>query len=128
MSRLFARVIGTVGDCLATLFRSVEPFKICLSSLFPARRRPIRKAGRRPTPWNRGNLHLEKLEDRLTPASIVTLVSFGSPGTDGASYPFTGLVADSSGNLFGTTQGGGAAGTVFELVHNTKTITDHFAS
>jgi uncharacterized repeat protein (TIGR03803 family) len=48
------------------------------------------------------------------------LVSFN--GTDGAN-PFAGLIADASGNLFGTTSGGGAnllpsgagAGTVFEI-------------
>ena len=37
-------------------------------------------------------------------------------GPDGA-YPFAGLVADGSGNLFGTTQGGGASdrGTIFRI-------------
>lgn len=34
---------------------------------------------------------------------------------DGAE-PFAGLVFDSAGNLYGTTEGGGAAGTVFELM------------
>ena len=44
-----------------------------------------------------------------------TLVTFN--GTDG-SYPQAGLIADASGNLFGTTTGGGASGygTVFEIV------------
>ena len=45
----------------------------------------------------------------------ITLVSFN--GTNGAS-PEAGLIADSSGNLFGTTMLGGAYndGTVFEIV------------
>jgi len=63
-------------------------FKSWLFSLFHARRRPIRKTGRRRTPWNRVNLHLETLEDRLAPASIVTLVSFGiPPGNEGGILP-----------------------------------------
>src|SRR5271165_4992035 len=43
-----------------------------------------------------------------------TLVSFN--GTDGAN-PWAGLIADAAGNLFGTTEGGGAngEGTVFEI-------------
>ena len=43
-----------------------------------------------------------------------TLVSFDSTG---GAYPDAGLIADANGNLFGTTQGGGASafGTVFEL-------------
>lgn len=47
--------------------------------------------------------------------TITTLASF--TGADGA-YPFSGLVADAAGDLFGTTQLGGTnnAGTVFELV------------
>jgi hypothetical protein len=48
-------------------------------------------------------------------SSVTTLASFN--GTNGNS-PFGGLVADSAGNLFGTTQTGGAnnLGTVFEIV------------
>src|SRR6516225_1055253 len=48
-------------------------------------------------------------------SSPTTLVSFN--GTDGGS-PFAGLIADRSGNLFGTTLEGGAYndGTVFEIV------------
>jgi uncharacterized repeat protein (TIGR03803 family) len=48
-----------------------------------------------------------------------TLVAFCSLAdcADGA-YPYAGLIADAAGNLFGTTEGGGAngAGTVFEIV------------
>ena len=54
--------------------------------------------------------------------TIATLASFN--GTDGA-YPETGLVEDSSGNLFGTTGGGGSNGdgTVFEVQAGTGIIT-----
>ena len=48
----------------------------------------------------------------------------GPAGVDGV-YPYAGLIMDSSGNLYGTTQGGGAssAGTVFELFSCTQTGT-----
>ncbi|MBN3763277.1 choice-of-anchor tandem repeat GloVer-containing protein [Burkholderia sp. Ac-20365] len=54
-----------------------------------------------------------------TYAPAVTLHSFTGSGTDGA-YPDGGLIADSAGNLFGTTNQGGTAsfGTVFELTRN----------
>jgi uncharacterized repeat protein (TIGR03803 family) len=54
--------------------------------------------------------------------TITDLASFD--GTDGAN-PRGGLIMDGSGNLYGTTTGGGASsdGTVFELVHGSATIT-----
>jgi uncharacterized repeat protein (TIGR03803 family) len=54
--------------------------------------------------------------------TITELASF--TGTDGAG-PLAGLIMDSSGNLHGTASAGGAsgAGTVFELVHGSGTIT-----
>jgi uncharacterized repeat protein (TIGR03803 family) len=54
--------------------------------------------------------------------SITTLASFN--GTDGAK-PYAGLIMDSSGNLYGTTYGGGANnhGTLFELAKGSSTIT-----
>jgi uncharacterized repeat protein (TIGR03803 family) len=54
--------------------------------------------------------------------TITSLASFNS--TDGAN-PFASLVMDSSGNLYGTTLGGGASngGVVFELGHGSGTIT-----
>ena len=54
--------------------------------------------------------------------TITTLASFN--GTNGAN-PHGGLIMDSSGNLYGTTELGGAAcdGTVFELAKGSGTIT-----
>lgn len=62
-----------------------------------------------------------------SPAGTYTekvLYSF-SGGTDGGS-PSGGLVMDAAGNLYGTTQGGGASGlgTVFELVNSAGTYTE----
>jgi uncharacterized repeat protein (TIGR03803 family) len=55
-------------------------------------------------------------------STITTLASFD--GTNGWA-PEAGLLIDSSGNLYGTTTAGGAAGygTIFELAHNSSTIT-----
>jgi len=48
---------------------------------------------------------------KLDPAGNETVLHTftGSPGQDGA-YPYSGLIRDSSGNLFGTTYGGGTSG------------------
>jgi uncharacterized repeat protein (TIGR03803 family) len=53
------------------------------------------------------------------------LYSFTNSGGDGAN-PLGGLLADSSGNLFGTTSSGGAGfgGTVFELVNSSGTYSE----
>jgi uncharacterized repeat protein (TIGR03803 family) len=62
---------------------------------------------------------VRQLETRLTP-SLTTLASFVSHGTS----PVSGLVSDSSGNLYGTAQGGTFNdGTVFELVHSSGKLT-----
>src|SRR5262249_49806889 len=54
--------------------------------------------------------------------TLKTLVSFD--GTNGAN-PYAGLLADANGNLFGTTEKGGASnlGTVFEVTASTHTLT-----
>ncbi len=64
---------------------------------------------------------LETLETRLT-LSLTTLASFA--GTNG-SFPRAAVIMDSSGNLYGTTNAGGASngGTVFELAHGSGAIT-----
>jgi uncharacterized repeat protein (TIGR03803 family) len=48
-----------------------------------------------------------------------TLAAFDGASTSSGNSPFAGLTMDSSGNLFGVTEGGGSAGsgTVFELVN-----------
>ncbi len=55
--------------------------------------------------------------------TITDLASFD--GSNG-SFPVGGVIMDSSGNLWGTTETGGASGdgTVFELAHGSGTITD----
>ena len=65
---------------------------------------------------------LEGLEIRLT-LSLTTLASFGAHRT--VHGPVGGVIMDSSGNLYGTTAGGGANrdGTVFELAQGSGTIT-----
>jgi uncharacterized repeat protein (TIGR03803 family) len=57
-------------------------------------------------------------------SSPTTLVSFN--GSDG-SWPIAGLIADCSGNLFGTTSQGGAynGGTVFEIVKTADGLRQH---
>jgi uncharacterized repeat protein (TIGR03803 family) len=57
--------------------------------------------------------------------TITTLASFASTGSNGQE-PQWGLVEDSRGNLFGITFEGGAGGygTVFEVAHNSHTISD----
>src|SRR5262249_24687305 len=74
-------------------------------------------------------LALEPLEDRLAPASLVTLASFFN-GNNG-SFPNGGLVPFEDGgvtHLFGTTNAGGAfgRGTVFEEVNGTITVLADF--
>jgi hypothetical protein len=49
---------------------------------------------------------LETLEDRFAPAALTTLASFDSLSK--GMFPQAGLVEDSKGNLFGTTEQGGA--------------------
>jgi hypothetical protein len=64
---------------------------------------PSRSPRPRPRPTPR-RLTLESLERRLT-LSLTTLASFN--GTDGKG-PWDGVITDSSGNLYGTTQMGAA--------------------
>ncbi len=74
-----------------------------------------------PQPRHTVRPRLEALEIRLTP-SLSTLASFDAPS---GAYPRAALIMDSSGNLYGTTNSGGASsdGTIFELAHGSGTIT-----
>jgi len=67
-------------------------------------------------------LFLERLETRIVP-SAYTLSTIAFNSSTGVS-PLATLVQDSTGDLFGTTQFGGAnsSGNVFEVVHGTDTI------
>jgi uncharacterized repeat protein (TIGR03803 family) len=78
-----------------------------------------RRGRARPRPG--ATPRVRQLEIRLTP-SLSTLASFN--GTDGQ-WPIGSLVMDNSGNLYSTTEIGGASndGTIFELAHGSGTIT-----
>ncbi len=82
----------------------------------PATHSPQRRHTFRPA--------LEALETRDTPSTLSTLVSFN--GTNGEN-PEDALIMDGSGNLYGTTDNGGASGeyggTVFELAPGSGTLT-----
>ncbi len=87
---------------------------------------PVRKAIRpRRRPAFRP--HVELLENRLVPATTSILHFFAGPTTDGSSPAFGRLLEDSNGNLFGTTNLGGAGnqGIVFELVKSGNTYTQN---
>ena len=53
---------------------------------------------------------------QLTPTGTLNVLYSFTGGSDGA-LPFAGVIADAAGNLYGTTNGGGASGqgTVFQL-------------
>src|SRR5208282_2576337 len=65
-------------------------------------------------------LCVQQLETRLTP-SLSALASFSGSNGSGPTDP---VIMDGSGNLYGTTTGGGAHGdgTVFELAHGSSAI------
>ena len=67
---------------------------------------------------------MESLEERVVPTSyqLVDLASFNT--TNGAN-PYSSLLMDANGNLFGTANKGGSAndGTIFEVAHGSGTIT-----
>jgi uncharacterized repeat protein (TIGR03803 family) len=72
-----------------------------------------------------GNYGGEVFELAKGSGTITTLASFhGAPSTDG-SVPKGGVIMDSSGNLYGTTEVGGASGegTIFEVAKGSRTIT-----
>jgi uncharacterized repeat protein (TIGR03803 family) len=82
--------------------------------------RSASKSVPRSRPWS-ARLRVRQLETRLTP-SVITLASFNSTN-DRA--PWGPLFMDSGGNLYGTTEIGGALGdgAVFELAAGSGTIT-----
>jgi len=61
-----------------------------------------------------------------TPQVASTLLYSFTGGSADGGYPYGGLIADKSGNLYGTTNGGGPAGlgTVFKLTPNGATYTE----
>ena len=67
---------------------------------------------------------------KLTPSGTETVLhSFASNGTDGIN-PYAGLIMDTKGNLYGTTEGGGAhgGGTAFKLTPSgAETVLHSFA-
>src|SRR5262245_4509354 len=84
--------------------------------LFGPKANNRRGSSKRPK-RNRAPLWLERLEDRLAPATLITLAN-GIGGSAG------GLVEDSHGNLFGTNNGGVFGyGTVFEVANGSNTVT-----
>jgi uncharacterized repeat protein (TIGR03803 family) len=83
----------------------------------PARRS---KGTRQAAALRQHRLLIEPLEQRqLLSATLTTLASFSIP--NGAN-PYGGVVEDSSGNFFGTTQNGGSSGdgTVFGIKAGSK--------
>jgi uncharacterized repeat protein (TIGR03803 family) len=65
---------------------------------------------------------------KLSPSGTYTVLHSFTGGSDGIA-PYAGLIADSSGNLYGTTTGGGASGkgTVFKLSPSgTETVLHSF--
>jgi uncharacterized repeat protein (TIGR03803 family) len=66
----------------------------------------------------------------ITSARLQMLHSFNNDGADGTS-PYGGLIADSAGNLYGTTQGGGAfgGGTIYKVAPDgTETVLYSFCA
>jgi uncharacterized repeat protein (TIGR03803 family) len=66
---------------------------------------------------------------RIGPTGVFQTIYAFRGGTDG-STPQSSLMADSQGNVYGTTSSGGAfgGGTVFRIANNTKTILHNFGS
>ena len=68
----------------------------------------------------RRQLRFDWLESRVVPATELTLATFNTVGN-----PIGNVVADSAGDLFGTTIGGGdfGYGEIFEIVHGQNSVT-----
>ena len=79
-----------------------------------------------PRCWQRSWLILEQLGTRLTPSgpTLSTLASFNPAYLSSGATPYAGVIEDSSGNLFGTTDSGGTygEGTVFEWVKSSGAL------
>src|SRR5260370_1151745 len=90
-----------------------------LARAWSTRHSAKRTRSRRP---RRAQLEVGQLEDRCVPSTLSALASFNN--ANGAN-PTGSLIQDSAGNFLGTTQAGGAnsEGTVFELAHDSSTIT-----
>jgi uncharacterized repeat protein (TIGR03803 family) len=96
-----------------------------------ARNHPVVNSPRRAKPPSRRRefklqFAMVALEPRrLLTASLSTLYPFGLSGAADAANPDAGLLMDASGNLFGTTYGGGTSGngTVFEIANGSDNET-----
>jgi uncharacterized repeat protein (TIGR03803 family) len=68
-------------------------------------------------------VRVERLESRLLFSTFTTVAPFA--GTSNGKNPYSGVVEDTSGNLFGVTYNGGASndGAIFEIAKGSTTIT-----
>jgi uncharacterized repeat protein (TIGR03803 family) len=94
---------------------------VMASFRYVQRKRPEGRRGRRQFRPEVLGLEARQL---LTNYTLSTLASFNGTGTNG-SWPLFGVVLDGQGNLYGTTEFGGASGggTVFEIASGSHTIT-----
>ena len=121
------RALGRLRSCFFADRIQERSFTMAISSWlsWPNSRSHARR-GKRPNlaaPLRKARLFLEQLESRVTPSSGISTLGIFT-GANGE-YPRAGMIMDSGGNLYGTTDQGGASGdgTIFEVAKATSTIT-----